>query len=329
MSASKLLRPANRALLTPKVIGVATVGVVCAGFCVQKLYTSRRGATAASGAQASGAVSTGDEEADLLAICSQSAKNAKSKERAKPRHRVDREFYLQLRRLLKIMIPGFWTKEFALMAVHTMSLVSRTFLSIYVAKLDGKIVRAIVQRNLRKFVTDLTRWLLIAVPATFINSLIRFLESKLALAIRTNLVREAYRKYFDAETYYRVSNLDGRLTNVDQCLTEDISTFTSSLAHLYSHLTKPLLDVALMSMTLYQLASSRGASSTTPSLLAFIVTLVTGKVLRQLSPNFGDFAAEEASRKGQLRFTHARVITNAEEIAFYRGHQVSGVCLQT
>jgi len=191
---------------------------------------------------------------------------------------VNKEFFRQLHGLIKILIPGLLTKEMAILTVHTGSLVIRTFLSIYVAKLDGRIVKTIVQRDARRFLWMLSAWVGIAIPATFINSLIRYLDNKLGLALRTRLVRHAYELYFKSQTYYRVSNLDGRLANVDQCLTEDITVFTSQLAHLYSHLTKPFLDVAIMSYTLVNLASSRGASSRYPTILAGAVILLTFKV---------------------------------------------------
>lgn len=235
---------------------------------------------------------------------------------------VDKRFYKQLKYLMKIIIPGVWSKELGILFLHTCTLVVRTFLSIHVAKLDGRIVKVIVRRDVRAFLLLLAQWIGTAIPATFVNSLIRFLESQLALVFRTKLVDHAYKSYFDNQTYYRVSNLDSRLPNADQCLTEDITLFTSSLAHLYSHITKPLLDVALMSFALYSLASSRGASSSVPTIVATTVIFVTAEILRAVSPKFGKLVAEEAERRGYLRYVQSRVITNAEEIAFYGGHKV-------
>lgn len=62
--------------------------------------------------------------------------------------------------------------------------------------LQGRIVKAIVQKDMGKFLLQLGKWIGIAVPATLINSLIRFFESHLALAFRSRLVHAAYAKYF-------------------------------------------------------------------------------------------------------------------------------------
>ena len=98
------------------------------------------------------------------------------------------------------------------------------------------------------------------------------------------------------QTFYRVSNLDGRLDNPDHCLTDDISAFSTACAHLYSHVSKPLLDVITISTSLVQLAAAQEANTTAGPLLGGLVILVTGRILRLVSPSFGVLVAEEAAR---------------------------------
>jgi ATP-binding cassette subfamily D (ALD) protein 3 len=44
-------------------------------------------------------------------------------------------------------------------------------------------------------------------------------------------------------------------------------------------------------------------------------------LLKSFSPPFGKYTAAEQKLEGEFRFTHSRVITHAEEIAFYRGNK--------
>jgi ATP-binding cassette subfamily D (ALD) protein 2 len=248
----------------------------------------------------------------------------------KKKFALNKEFYKQLKELLVIVLPGVKSKEFLLLVLHTASLAVRTFLSIYVAKLDGALVKTLVDRNPKGFAYYLAFWLGVALPATYINSMIRFLESKLSIAFRTRLVNYAYDLYMKNQVYYSVSNLDSRLSNADQCLTEDVSRFCSFLAHLHSQISKPLLDILLITVQLYFSVRERAGGSSTigPALLTIVVIYSTAQFLKLIQPPFGKLAATQAQLEGDLRFVHSRLITNAEEISFYRGHTIEQGVLQ-
>jgi len=246
-----------------------------------------------------------------------------TKEEKKSKPVFTKQFFNQLRDLLRIVIPSWKSKQTLLLAFLTVSLVCRTFLSIYVAILDGKIVKSIVNRQGKDFMFNLLLWFGIAVPATYVNSIIRYFENAASLSFRTRLVNYCYDLYMKGDTYYRIGNLDNRLNNVDQCLTEDLSKFAFKLAHLYSQLTKPTLDFLLMTWSLGRMAKE---STTGGSLISFMFAMSviagTGKILKMFQPPFGKFAAEQANLEGDLRFAHSRLITNAEEVAFFRGGEI-------
>jgi hypothetical protein len=97
---------------------------------------------------------------------------------------LDKAFLSQLLMLLRIMIPGWKTREAGLLTCATVALLARTFLSVYVATLEGQIVKRIVLRDVNGFFWMMARWFAVAFPATFVNSAIRYLEGRLALSFR-------------------------------------------------------------------------------------------------------------------------------------------------
>jgi len=91
---------------------------------------------------------------------------------SKKKVELNREFFRSLLRLLKIVIPGAASKEARLLLSHSFFLVVRTLISLKVAEMDGAIVKALVKGNGKEFLKRIVWWMLIAVPATFTNSMV-------------------------------------------------------------------------------------------------------------------------------------------------------------
>ncbi|KAI5305882.1 Vacuolar ATP synthase subunit B [Ascosphaera pollenicola] len=229
---------------------------------------------------------------------------------------INREFIVNLLRLLRIVIPGWKSKEFRLLVSHSVFLVLRTLLSVYVAALDGRLVSSLVRGKGREFLLGLVWWMIVSVPATFTNSMLSYHQCKLALQYRKRLTDHVHQEYLSNMTFYTLSALDDRIKNPDQLITVDIARFSSSLAELYSNLAKPILD-----MTIYNYSLSKTVGSEALFIMSLIVQL-SANVMRALTPPFGKYVAEEAKLEGEFRFQHTRLIDYGEEIALFRGHEV-------
>ena len=86
---------------------------------------------------------------------------------------INVQFIQQFIRLMKIVMPTIVGREMATLSALTFFLFARTFLSIYVAHLEGDIVKYVVRRDTYQFLRMLIKWFSIALPATFINSMLR------------------------------------------------------------------------------------------------------------------------------------------------------------
>lgn len=92
---------------------------------------------------------------------------------------VNREFLRNLLRLLRIVIPGWKSKELRLLVSHSVFLVLRTMLSLYVAELDGRLVSSLVRGKGKDFLSGLVWWMAVAVPATFTNSMVSLFRDEM------------------------------------------------------------------------------------------------------------------------------------------------------
>ncbi|PVU88980.1 hypothetical protein BB561_005622 [Smittium simulii] len=228
--------------------------------------------------------------------------------------KLDQKFFTSLKNIIKIIVPGFKSFEFRILALQSVLLIARTALSVFIASLDGEIVSNIVHLRLKKFIKGISTWLLISIPAALVNSSLEYLQQLLALRFRKRLTARIHDFYFRNRSFYAIPNLDSRLQNVDQVIVVDVQKFCHLLSLLYSNITKPILDCVVYNVIL---AKNVGLNSLLA--LGAVVQISTG-VLRALTPPFGSL--------GDLHYAHSRVINNAEEIALWKGHDFEKQVIQ-
>ncbi|KAG6892466.1 hypothetical protein C0992_000393, partial [Termitomyces sp. T32_za158] len=74
-----------------------------------------------------------------------------------------------------------------------------------------RIVASLVRARTKDFTMNILRWLLVAIPATWTNSWLSYIQNKLAIAYRTRLTKEVMKQYLGEEAegpqgkaYYKI-----------------------------------------------------------------------------------------------------------------------------
>jgi ATP-binding cassette subfamily D (ALD) protein 3 len=224
---------------------------------------------------------------------------------------VNKRFFKDLLKLLSFTI--FKNGVLKYFILFNIFLLFRTILSIYLQGIKGKIVKAIISSNQNQFLKNMGNFALISIPGALTNSLLEYISGLISLNIRKSLVEKMNNKYLKGRTFYHLSNVDDRIDNPDQIFTDDINQFSEAVTLVYSEFSKPLLDIVLFSKKLSESVSWRGPST----MIGWY--LISGFLLKTITPSFGRLTAEGLKLEGIFRSGHQRLIQHSEEIAFLRG----------
>ncbi|CEG49463.1 atp-binding cassette sub-family d member 3 [Plasmopara halstedii] len=227
---------------------------------------------------------------------------------------VNKEFYQRFLRLFKVIVPGPFTAEVAFAALVAVMLMARTSFDIVVLQTFSAIESAIISRSQKDLMCHLRRFVAIMLPMSCVNSLLKYGHTELSLRFRTRLTRHLYEQYVKGFVYYKVSNLDNRISNADQLLTVDVERFSNSVADLYSNMSKPILDITIYFI---RLSSSIGVEG---PVIMLTYLIASGFFLTWLRQPTSRFTIAEQQMEGNFRYINSRLITHSEEIAFYNGN---------
>uniref|UniRef100_A0A3B1J0A0 ATP-binding cassette sub-family D member 3 n=1 Tax=Astyanax mexicanus TaxID=7994 RepID=A0A3B1J0A0_ASTMX len=232
----------------------------------------------------------------------------------KDRAAVDKVFFMRICRIVRIMVPRLFCKETWYLTMIAVMLVARTYCDVWMIQNGTMIESAIIGRSTTDFKRYLFNFMRVMPVIALVNNLLKFGLNELKLRFRERLTKHLYDEYLKGYTYYKMGNLDNRIANADQLLTQDVERFCNSVVDLYSNLSKPLLDIGLY---IFKLTTAIGAQGPA-TMMAYL--LISGLFLTRMRRPIGKMTVTEQKFEGEYRYVNSRLITNSEEIAFYNGN---------
>lgn len=224
-----------------------------------------------------------------------------------------------------ILIPKFFNKNSYILISQLTFLIARTWLTLLVTKLDGQITKDLMSFNIKYFLRDMIYWFLFAVPASYINSGIKYLTKRLSLNFRSNLVRYCHDLYMDSRlVYYKLqfNNINNNkllddyklnYENFNQYITDDIKLFCDSLTNLFTNIGKPTVDLIFFAIYLRDNIGNLG-------ILGILLNyFITGLILKNHSPDFSKIWKIKSFFESIYYNYNLNLINNCEEISFYKG----------
>eukprot|EP01129_Flabellula_baltica_P000975 TRINITY_DN1089_c0_g1_i1.p1 TRINITY_DN1089_c0_g1~~TRINITY_DN1089_c0_g1_i1.p1 ORF type:complete len:696 (+),score=156.24 TRINITY_DN1089_c0_g1_i1:68-2089(+) len=228
---------------------------------------------------------------------------------------VDAKFFNDLKKLFNIVVPSYFSKEMGYLVLVAASLVSRTYCDLWMLNNRTSIEQQIVKRNWEGFKVLFIQYLMAMFPVSVVNSVLKFGLNQIAISFRNRLTLYLTAKYLRGFTFYKVSNIDGRIVNADQLLTQDVDKFSTSFANLYSNISKPLLDIIIYIRKL------SGAIGMTGPFTMIGYLLTSGYYLMKLRRPVAKLTVIQQENEGDYRYVQSRLINTSEEVAFYRGNK--------
>ncbi|PSR88086.1 ABC transporter D family member 1 like [Actinidia chinensis var. chinensis] len=191
--------------------------------------------------------------------------------------------------------------------------VLRTALSNRLAKVQGFLFRSAFLRRVPIFFRLILENLLLCFLQSTLLSTSKYVTGTLSLQFRKILTKLIHEQYFQNMVYYKISHVDGRVTNPEQRIASDVPRFCSELSDLVQEDLTAVTDGLLYTWRLCSYAS--------PKYVFWILAYVlgAGAMIRNFTPAFGTLMSEEQQLEGEYRQVHSRLRTHAESIAFYGG----------
>merc|ERR550537_462968 len=178
----------------------------------------------------------------------------------------------------------------------------------------GHVGGAIVSADWPGFLRYIRRFALIGIPASLCNSGIKYQSAILSLRFQRRLTDKLNIQYVTGVNFYKATELpEFKIDNIDSRVTTDVEAFCEQGTEMFCKIFKPILDVLLNTWQLGRDVGARGPAI----IIGYFALAVALKIA--IMPDFKSMVKKRSELSGNYRTAHSRLITNAEEIAFYEG----------
>nr|CAD1833672.1 unnamed protein product [Ananas comosus var. bracteatus] len=187
------------------------------------------------------------------------------------------------------------------------TVVLRTALSNRLAKVQGFLFRAAFLRRAPAFVRLIAENLLLCFLQSTLFSTSKYLTGALGLRFKNILTDLVHTNYFENMAYYKISHVDGQITNPEQRIASDIPKFCTELSELIQDDLTAVSDGIVYTWRLCSYAS--------PKYVLWILAYVigAGAAIRNFSPSFGKLMSKEQQLDGDYRQLHSREASHIKQ----------------
>ncbi|KAI8032142.1 ABC transporter D family member 1 [Camellia lanceoleosa] len=215
--------------------------------------------------------------------------------------------------MFKILVPTMFDKQGAQILSVAILIGLTSLLGNTSGFLQGKTTKYVLEQDATSYIQYFGAAMVLHFASSFMSPSLRHLTSKLALEWRIRLTRHLLKHYFRKDAYYKVFNMSDTNVDADQRITQDVEKLTTDLSTLVAGMVKPSVDMIWFTWRMKELTGRRGLS------ILYAYMILGLGFLKNFTPDFGGLASREQQLEGTFRYTHERLRTHAESVAFFGG----------
>jgi len=218
----------------------------------------------------------------------------------------------------KTLIISLLSKRAVAIRISLFSLVIclRLWVSIKISKQIGKMGSLLAQRKWRQLAESQITYSIWTVPGAFLNALVEYSASALALSVREDLVSRVHQSYTR-----NLVELRNTMPDSEQRSTGDIEKLSRDIALLYQSIFRPIAETSILSIALARLMGVKQL------LVCYGYFAFAGSWSRYVTPSLTNISGTLQENEGAFRASHSRVKEYAEEIRFNRGEVTEALLL--